>query len=111
MSAQDLLLACVPGALTPGERARSRALRATIGAAVDRVISRADGRSFRLRTTGDVLPAVAEWIPLERRCCPFLSFAIEWPAGEEAAVMHLTGPAGTNEFLGLELPELPAEAP
>lgn len=39
----------------------------------------------------------------ERRCCPFLAFAIELPPGEGALTLRLAGPEGVREFLAAEL--------
>ena len=34
----------------------------------------------------------AAWITLERRCCPFLAFALTWQAGD--TTLTVTGPPG-----------------
>ena len=46
---------------------------------------------------------LAEFVSLERRCCPFLTFAIELDAEGGGLWLRMTGPAGVKEFLTLEL--------
>jgi hypothetical protein len=46
---------------------------------------------------------LAEWIELERRCCPFLEFKIELPAAGASIVLHLSGGEGVKEFLSTAL--------
>lgn len=61
-----------------------------------------DGWSLRLPGDDDNLLACAQWILGERRCCRFLTFAIECrPEGE--LWMRITGPRGAKEMLGAEL--------
>ena len=65
------------------------------------------------RRSGHIdLRVVAEWLELERRCCPFLTFELRWAAGEdERARLTLTGPPGTKAFLAAELPALRVTPP
>jgi hypothetical protein len=61
-----------------------------------------DGWELRLPGGDENLLACAHWILGERRCCPFLTFAMEWrPEGE--FWMRITGPEGTKEMLRAEL--------
>ena len=45
---------------------------------------------------------LAEWISLERRCCPFLEFALEWKRDDSVSV-RLTGEAGVKQFIAAEM--------
>jgi hypothetical protein len=98
-------IVCRLDALSDDERARSQALRAEISAAVEDTRPLDDGLAVRLRGEAPLLRSVVEWIALERRCCPFLSFELHWKAGgDEPPWLWLTGPEGTKEFLaGLTL--------
>lgn len=102
-------IACTPFALTAPERTRSRALRATLGQRTVIVQESSGGYSFRYNGGADSFRLAAEWIELERRCCPFLSFSLRWSAGEEAPVLEVIGPDGTKDFMAAEMPELPRE--
>ena len=50
------------------------------------------------------LPEAAEWIALERKCCPFLTFRIVVAGAQPGFTLALTGPPGVKEFLTAELP-------
>jgi hypothetical protein len=45
---------------------------------------------------------VAEWITLERRCCSFLTFELDW-AERDGVVLSLTGGSGVKAFLATQL--------
>lgn len=104
-------IACRPQALTKEQRARSRSLRTELAAAMVETKELPDGYAFRFRvhTDAELFQKSAEWISLERRCCPFLSFELAWPQGDDAQpLLTLRGPAGTKDFLSAEMPELPS---
>lgn len=101
------VVACRPFALSPAERTRSQELRARVTAAVQEVRPREGGYAYRLGADPEVFRATAEWVTLERRCCPFLSFELHWEPEPAEAWLHLYGPEGTRAFLAEELPELP----
>ena len=58
---------------------------------------------YGLRLPGASFPAVATFVERERRCCPFLRFAVELEPGGTVLCLKLTGPAGVREFLEAEL--------
>jgi hypothetical protein len=45
---------------------------------------------------------LAEWVGLERRCCPFLGFALEWKQDDSVSV-QLTGQPGIKEAIAAEM--------
>ena len=106
---KEMKIVCVPSALTATERQRSAVLRAEIGRAVKQVKEVEGGYLFVPRDDANVFAAISEWVPMERKCCPFLSFEVQWKAGEVQPTLRLTGPKGTKEFLKAEMPELLAE--
>jgi hypothetical protein len=59
----------------------------------------ADGYRFELERRDGLLEAIARFITLESRCCPFFSFSIEVPA-EGPLALVVTGPEGSKEILG-----------
>ena len=90
---------------TRKERARSEALFDSLAESLRGVVDVGDG--YRLTFAADpvVFTDLAECATLERRCCPFLSFALEWHSGEGMSPsITLTGPAGVKEFLDAQLP-------
>jgi hypothetical protein len=58
-----------------------------------------DGYAYEYPEDAAVFRAASEWISLERRCCPFLSFELRWPSGEHRPSLRLSGPSGVKEFL------------
>lgn len=92
-----MTLVCMLDALTRAERARSAALLGELRAAMVERAELADGWAFRLRD-GVSLPGVAEWIALERRCCPFFRFQLEVDGETGPVWLRLTG-NGVKEFL------------
>jgi hypothetical protein len=105
----DIPIACIPSALTGEERARSQHLRTHLASATSRVIDEVDGYSYEYPDDPELLRVAAEWIVLERRCCPFMSFELRWPSGDQRPTLRLSGPPGVKEFLQAEMPDLPGD--
>ena len=94
-----MTLACDLGALGAA-RARYAELREFLAREVREVTELADGYALRLPGTDEALLRVAEWITLERRCCPFLDFAVEWGHDRADVVVKLTGEDGVKSVIG-----------
>jgi hypothetical protein len=94
-------LACNLGAFSPAERARYDELRAALLAAAH-VEPANGGYAVRLPGDDETFRAVAEWILLERRCCPFISFAISFGDVDEPLRVALTGDADVEDVLRTE---------
>ena len=103
---------CNVGALTASQRERHQKLgRMLRSAAVERA-ELESGYVFVLdlgRLPVDSAGAafcvveVAEWVDLESRCCPFLSFGIEVEPKGKTVRLRLTGGKGVKPFLESEL--------
>ena len=61
-----------------------------------------DGLALSFRGDAAAFVQLAEWISLERRCCPFLAFALEWKQDDSVSV-RLTGEPGVKEFIAAEM--------
>jgi hypothetical protein len=99
----EIPIACDLNALTLAERERRRTL---VGALAQAIVGRVElTRGFKLRVDSARLglPALAEWIALERRCCPFLHFKVELAAGDGPATVALSGGEGVKDFLRAEM--------
>ncbi len=59
-----------------------------------------DGYAFTFPPRSELLADLAAWVALERRCCPFLRFAISIDAA--STVLELSGGRGAKEFIRLE---------
>lgn len=96
-------LACVAGAIPASERDAHFALLTRLFTASARErVGIADGYAYRF--DANTFDDLARWITNERRCCPFVRFAIELSPDAGPIWLRLTGPAGTRDFLDAELP-------
>lgn len=62
-----------------------------------------DGYEFRLRGTADVLLKLAQFISLEKLCCPFLNFVVEVEQEHGPVWLRLTGRDGVKAFIREEI--------
>ncbi|HET6331649.1 MAG TPA: hypothetical protein VFG30_00455 [Polyangiales bacterium] len=108
---QDQPIICIPSALTHKQRARARELRARLAGATSNVREESDGYAYAYAYAADpeLLRMLGEWIGLERLCCPFLTFEVRWPSGDDAPTLRLSGPEGVKDFLRAEMPELASQ--
>ena len=65
-----------------------------------------DGYQFRFDNDSDVIRRLAEFVALEKLCCPFLSFAIQVEAENGPVWLRLTGREGVKEFIREEVSSL-----
>ena len=84
-------LACDLGAFDAAQRSRYSALRAELGARRLDVREVADGYVFFYPGEPDVILKLAEFVTLERRCCPFFSFALEVSPGATPVRLRIGG--------------------
>jgi len=93
-------LACNLKALTPEERKahKQRGERLFPAAKVALIAS-----GYSLELPAALWLEAAQWVELERKCCPFLQFQLESEAESGTVVLRLTGRPGVKEFLAEEL--------
>ena len=92
-------IACRLDALTAAERSRQQALRAELETAIVARRETAGGYRFVYRADPAVLGAAAQWIAIERRCCPFLDFTLTWRADDQGPALELSGGPGVKAFI------------
>lgn len=63
----------------------------------------ADGYKLELPLIDDILIKAAQFVQLERLCCPFFSFYLELGPKARSFWLGLTGPAGVKPFIMAEL--------
>jgi hypothetical protein len=95
-------LACRPNALDRTQRQRQQALLATVRKTVVAKHDLPDGLALDFPGDAATFVLLAEWISLERRCSPFLAFALEWKEDDKVSV-RLTGQPGVKEALAAEM--------
>lgn len=98
MNAQPLV--CNVGVFTPEQHARHDEAVSVIFSQVEETISLPDGYAFRL--SGTLWPSVVEFVTLERMCCPFFNFGIQF-TNTDSLHLSLTGPQGVKDLLVAEL--------
>lgn len=93
---------CSLTALTPDQRKHHRELTEHLQASVREVRELANGYGFRLPDETASITLVAEWITLERLCCPFFAFQLEVGKAGTPLWLRITGAEGVKEFMQSE---------
>src|SRR5690349_8933175 len=96
-------LACdmtvIPADQRPLHLAKSRELFSQI----EETRELADGYEFRFADQSNLLKQLADFVSLEKLCCPFLRFDIEVEAESGPVWLRLTGREGVKEFIQEEV--------
>lgn len=95
-------IACNLGALDEAQRERRAELAARLQSSVREIVPNDDGYTFRFSSSDKILLEIAEFVLLERRCCPFLNFQISLKEDDDAITVCLSGRSGVKEFLAAE---------
>ena len=96
-------LACNLKAINAANRPRYADLMKRLQASVVKQTEIADGYTYVLDAKGMALPEVAEWITMERLCCPFLTFQLDVKSNGDSS-LTLRGPDGVKALLREEFP-------
>jgi hypothetical protein len=91
------LPACNFGAFDAEERQRYGRARQAIRVATRETRELADGYRLGLGIASETFLTAAEWIVLERRCCPFLSFSLELKDNSDVW-LSVSGPEGVQSL-------------
>ena len=100
---KELPIACDMTALDAAQRERQQVLMKTFHASIQETEEIEDGYAFRLRGDAATILAAAEFITIERLCCPFLIFELEVGSPEGLVWLRLRGGTGVKEFIRAEL--------
>ena len=93
----DIPIACVLTALNQEQREREDILLKEHLRSVRELKERDDGYSFRYDSDVGLFARMAELVALEHRCCPFLTFELEW--GRVDPWLHIRGGTRVKEFV------------
>jgi hypothetical protein len=88
---------CELGVFDVGQRQRHDELQRRFASIVEERREVPTGYTFRLHADAGTFLGVAEWITLDRLCCPFMEFRLEWKGGE--SWLSITGGDGVKEML------------
>lgn len=58
-----------------------------------------DGYALRIQSDAGAVMAAAEWMTLDRLCCPFLTYTLEIERQDGPVWLRLTGRPGVKEFM------------
>ena len=92
-------LACDLDAIAASDRPRYNELRKMLAASAVGKRDLPDGIAVKIATDRMPLAQLAEWISLERKCCPFFEFKVEVAPESGPVWLSLTGRPGVKEFL------------
>jgi hypothetical protein len=102
--ATAMCIACNLKAIGSRQRPRYNALMKRLRAAVRNRKALPNGYAYQLEQEAITLPEVAEWISLERLCCPFLKLELSATGRPTDWMLTLTGPEGVKPLLEAEFP-------
>ncbi len=92
-------IACVLEALDSDQRQRHQRLVGELRKAGIGAKELSDGFALQLRDDDATWMNTAEFITLERRCCPFLGFSLDSESEQGSYSIRITGRPGVKEFL------------
>lgn len=94
---------CNLGAMNQEERARYLVLSRKLMGASEERRELDNGYAFRLAARKILLVEIAEWVTLERRCCPFFTLQIEAEPNDGPIWLRMTGTTGVKQFILSEI--------
>jgi hypothetical protein len=97
--------ACNMQAIPPPVRPKHLETARELFGAVRHIRELPNGYAFQLPNESDLLLKVAEFISLERLCCPFFGFTLEIEPEGGSLWLQLTGREGVKPFIRAELGE------
>ncbi len=98
------VFACNLKAISAAERPRYNKLVKRVREATRERTEMSNGYTFKLDSKTITLPEAAEWISMERLCCPFLTLQLSAAGNQAHWVLTLTGPEGVKPLLEAEFP-------
>ena len=105
MTEKQSPIACDMTAIAPERRPEHMANIKKLFSLVQTARELPDGYSFNLPNDSEVLLMTAEFIALERLCCPFFDFSIDIEREGGPFWLSLTGRAGVKPFIMAEVGE------
>ena len=98
----ELPLACDLSAIEAAQRERHQSNTEQLLATVQSTHELPDGYALRFPAESSIIIKAAEFIKLERLCCPFFNFVLEVEPDNGPLWLKLTGPEGVKQFLRVE---------
>jgi hypothetical protein len=98
------VFACNLKAIKAEDRPRYQGLVTRVRAAIRGRTEMTNGYTFKLDSDAISLLETAEWINMERLCCPFLSLQLSAAGNQQHWLLTLTGPDRVKPLLDAEFP-------
>ena len=105
MTEKETPFACDMTAIASDQRDGHVATIKSLFSAVAEVTELPSGYAFRLPNDSETLHKTAEFIALEKLCCPFFGFTVEVEPEGGAIWLGLTGRDGVKPFILAEIGE------
>src|SRR6266853_5694323 len=99
---KQIPFACNLKAFQPAERLRWRELIEQVMSAVVSARELNNGYALRVDAGRTSLVQVAQWIDLERKCCPFFDFQVAMHGEDGSLWLSLTGREGVKQFINAD---------
>ena len=96
-------LACDMTAIVPEQRPKHLANSRELFSRIEEFRELPNGYEFRLTDGPDLIANVAQFVSLEKLCCPFLKFVIDVEADGGPIWLRLTGREGVKAFIREEI--------
>jgi hypothetical protein len=96
-------IACNMNALNKEQRQHHKELTSQLKDLIQETKELENGYSFRLPSDERFVQKTAEWITLERKCCPFITFGMSVEPESGPLWLSLSGREGVKPFLKMEL--------
>ncbi|GIK63988.1 MAG: hypothetical protein BroJett018_17820 [Chloroflexota bacterium] len=101
---QETVFACNMNAISPEQRPAHQQLAEQLFTSKQAVHEMSNG--YRFEFSAEWLVMLAQFVSLERLCCPFFDFAIQVDANSDTLSLQLTGTEGVKAFIRAEFGEL-----
>ena len=103
MTDRESPFACDMNAIAPEQRGAHIATIERLFRSAQKVRELPDGYAFEIPKESDVLLSAAQFIAVERLCCPFFGFGIEVEREGGSVWLSLTGRRGVKPFIMAEI--------
>lgn len=101
---QETVFACNMNAISPEQRPAHQQLAEQLFRSKRAIYEMSNG--YRFEFSAEWLIPLAQFVSLERLCCPFFDFAIQVNANSDTLSLQLMGTEGVKAFIQAEFGEL-----
>lgn len=100
---QEKPVACCHGVFTKDQRVKYKSIWEELGKRRLGITELKTGYQYQFPGDPETLGLVNEWVSMERKCCPFLTFSVIASDVDEPVLLQLTGDAVAKAFLRTDI--------